>query len=119
MVAPAEALGPLDPPNHPGDTPPTRPKPRPRSGMLGQMSPPRDRLVVGELGPRCASAFAGMTLRAHNRETEITGPIIDQSHLQPLIEGIASLGLALLESDHVINRHTASVPSNATGVRAR
>jgi hypothetical protein len=60
------------------------------------MSPRRYCLVViGELGPRYASAFDGMTLRAHDGETEITGPIIDQSHLQGLIERIASLGLTL------------------------
>ena len=47
------------------------------------MSQPRYRLVVkGELGPRYASAFDGMTIRAHDGETDITGPIIDQSHLQ-------------------------------------
>jgi hypothetical protein len=56
----------------------------------------RYRLVVqGELGPRYASAFEGMTLRAHDGETDITGPIIDQSHLMGLLERIASLGLAL------------------------
>jgi hypothetical protein len=60
------------------------------------MAPPNYRLVVnGELGPRYASAFDGMTLRAHSGQTEITGPIIDQSHLQGLLERIASLGLAL------------------------
>ena len=60
------------------------------------MSPLRYRLVVeGELGPRYASAFDGMTLRAHDGETDITGPIIDQSHLLGLIERIASLGLTL------------------------
>ena len=60
------------------------------------MSPPRYRLVVlGELGPRYASAFDGMTVRARNGETEITGPIIDQSHLHGLIARIASLGLTL------------------------
>jgi hypothetical protein len=54
------------------------------------------RLVVqGELGPRYASAFEGMTVRSHDGETDITGPIIDQSHLQGLLERIASLGLAL------------------------
>jgi hypothetical protein len=36
-----------------------------------------------------------MTLRAHDGETEITGPIIDQSHLQGLLERIAGLGLTL------------------------
>jgi hypothetical protein len=60
------------------------------------MSQPRYRLVVkGELGPRFASAFEGMTIHAHDGETDITGPIIDQSHLQGLIERIASLGLTL------------------------
>jgi hypothetical protein len=60
------------------------------------MSPHRYRLVIeGELGPRYASAFDGMTLRAHDGETDITGPIIDQSHLHGLIERIAGLGLTL------------------------
>ena len=60
------------------------------------MSPPRYRLVIqGELGPRYASAFDGMTLRAHDGQTEITGPIIDPSHLQGLLERIAGLGLTL------------------------
>ena len=60
------------------------------------MPPPRYRIVVeGELGPRYASAFDGMTLRAHDGETAITGPIIDQAHLQGLIARIASLGLTL------------------------
>ena len=60
------------------------------------MSSPRYRLVIqGELGPRYASAFDGMTLRAHNGETEVTGPIIDSSHLQGLLERIAGLGLTL------------------------
>jgi hypothetical protein len=60
------------------------------------MSPARYRIVIeGELGPRYASAFDGMTVRADNGETEITGPIIDQSHLQGLLERIAGLGLRL------------------------
>ena len=70
------------------------------------MPPPRYRIVVeGELGPRYASAFDGMTVRAHDGETDITGPIIDQSHLQGLLARIASLGLSLysltpLETDN-------------------
>jgi hypothetical protein len=52
-------------------------------------------VVVGELGPRYASAFHGMTLRPHDGETDITGPIIDQSHLHGLIERIGSFGLTL------------------------
>ena len=58
--------------------------------------PPRYRLVVaGELGPRYASAFDEMRLHAHEGETDITGPIIDQSHLRGLLDRIASLGLTL------------------------
>ena len=65
--------------------------------MVVRMSSPRYRLVIqGELGPRYASAFDGMTLRAHNGETEVTGPIIDSSHLQGLLTRIAGLGLTLL-----------------------
>jgi hypothetical protein len=60
------------------------------------MSPSRYRIVIeGELGPRYASAFDGMTLCAHDGETDITGPIIDPSHLQGLLEPIAALGLKL------------------------
>ena len=36
-----------------------------------------------------------MTIRAHDGETDIAGPIIDQSHPQGLLERIASLGLTL------------------------
>ena len=64
--------------------------------MVDRMSPSRYSIVVeGELGPRYASAFAGMTLRAHDGETEISGPIIDPSHLHGLLERIAGLGLTL------------------------
>ena len=60
------------------------------------MSPPCYRLVIeGELGPRYASAFDGETLRAHDGETDIVGPIVDPSHLQGLLERIAGLGLTL------------------------
>ena len=65
------------------------------------------RLVVeGELGPRSASALDGMTVSAHGGNTEIVGPIVDQSHLQGLLERIAGLGLTLhsltpLEAENV------------------
>ena len=59
------------------------------------------RLVVeGELGPRYASAFDGMTVSAHDGETEITGPIIDDAQLHGLLQRIAGLGLRL----HSLNR---------------
>ena len=60
------------------------------------MSSSHYRLVVeGELGARYASAFEGMTVFAHDGITEITGRVIDQSHLQGLLERIAGLGLTL------------------------
>jgi hypothetical protein len=56
----------------------------------------RYRVVVeGELGPRDASAFDGMTLFAHDGRTEITGPIVDPSHLHGLLERITGLGLTV------------------------
>ena len=54
------------------------------------------RLVVqGELGARYASAFEEMTIYAHDGITEITGGVIDQSHLHGLFARIAGLGLTL------------------------
>jgi hypothetical protein len=56
----------------------------------------RYRVVVeGELGPRYASAFEGMTVSARDGRTEITGSIIDSSHLHGLLERIAGLGLTV------------------------
>ena len=56
----------------------------------------RYRLIVkGELGARYASAFEGMTVSSHDGITEITGAVIDASHLHGLLERIASLGLTL------------------------
>ena len=78
------------------------------------------RLVVeGELGPRYASAFEGMAVSAHDGRTDITGPIIDPSHLHGLLERIASLGLTV----HSLNpleaedpRADAPPPSRPAGV---
>jgi len=52
-------------------------------------------VVRGELGPRYASAFEGMTVSIHSGMTEISGTIIDASHPQGLLERIAGLGLEL------------------------
>ena len=60
------------------------------------MTPSQYRLVVkGEVGARYASAFEEMTISAHDGITEITGEIIDSSHLQGLLDRIAGLGLTL------------------------
>ena len=61
------------------------------------MSTHRYRVVVeGELGPRYASAFDGMTLSAHDGRTDIIGPIIDPSHLHAgCSTGSPGLGLTV------------------------
>lgn len=60
------------------------------------MSPHAYRLVVnGELGPRYASAFEGMKVVAGGGKTEISGVVVDQSHLHGLLERVSGLGLAL------------------------
>ena len=79
------------------------------------MSPPRYRIVVeGELGPRYASAFDGMTVHAHDGETDITGPIVDQSHLHGLLERIAGLGLTLYSLTPLENANAESDPQPHT-----
>ena len=76
------------------------------------MSAHRYRLVVeGELGPRYASAFEGMTISAHDGMTEMTGSIIDQSPLHGLLERIAGLGLTL-RSVTPLDAETAAAASN-------
>ena len=60
------------------------------------MPPQTYRLIVeGELGPRYASAFERMAISTGGGKTEITGEIIDPSHLHGLLERIAGLGLTL------------------------
>lgn len=61
------------------------------------MGPVRYRFIVqGELGPRYAAAFDGMTIEVRDGTTEIVGQVIDQSHLQGLLARIADLGLTLV-----------------------
>jgi hypothetical protein len=68
-------------------------------------------VVEGELGARYASAFEGMTISAHDGVTEITGSIIDQSHLHGLLERIAGLGLTL-RSVTPLDTETAEVAAH-------
>ena len=53
-------------------------------------------VVAGELGPRFARAFEGMTIEPGEERTAIVGPVRDDAHLQGLLERIASLGLRLV-----------------------
>jgi len=79
------------------------------------MSPQQYRLVVrGELGPRYASAFEGMTVCAHDGVTDITGTVIDPSHLQGLLDRIANLGLTL-HSLTPIDSETPGVATHLAG----
>jgi hypothetical protein len=56
-------------------------------------------VVDGELGPRYASAFEGITISAHDGMTEMTGSIINPSRLEGLLEWIAGLGLRGAQRD--------------------
>ena len=86
--------------------------------MVVGMSPHRYCIVIeGELGPRYASAFDGMTICAHDGETEIIGPIIDHSHLQGLLERIAGLGLTL-HSVNPLEAENARAPAEPHTQRA-
>jgi hypothetical protein len=78
------------------------------------MSAQHYRLVVnGELGARYASAFEGMTISAHDGMTDITGSVIDQSHLIGLIGRIGSLGLTLRSLTALGTEHAdAAVPDD-------
>ena len=79
------------------------------------MSTHRYRIVVeGELGPRYASAFDGMTVRAHHGKTEISGPIIDDAHLHRLLDRIANLGLRLDSLAPLETENTESVGDTST-----
>ena len=79
------------------------------------MPPQVYRLVVnGELGPRYASAFEGMTVSTSGGKTEITGAIIDQSHLQGLLERVSGLGLTLYSVTPLDDEHGESGPRQDT-----
>ena len=90
------------------------------------MSHTQYRLVVkGEVGARYASAFEEMTISAHDGITEITGEIIDSSHLQGLLDRIAGLGLTLhsltpLDTENgEAAEHTPEPPTNQPGTHPK
>lgn len=55
-----------------------------------------DIVVNGELGERFASAFSGMTIRAADGRTHITGDVLDQSHMHGILDRIRDLGIELI-----------------------
>jgi hypothetical protein len=61
------------------------------------MAPTCYRIVVaGELSGRFAPAFDGMAVQCGAGQTEITGMVIDQSHLHGLLDRVGELGLDLV-----------------------
>jgi hypothetical protein len=57
----------------------------------------RYRLVVeGELGKRSCSAFEGMEIEYRDGNTVFVGDVVDQAHLQGLLERVSRLGLKLI-----------------------
>jgi hypothetical protein len=61
------------------------------------MAPRRYQIVVaGELSRRFTWAFDGMTLQRERGNTTITGTVVDQAHLQGLLNRVGELGLELL-----------------------
>ena len=70
------------------------------------MSPQRSRggnpptgyqiIARGELSRRYRTAFEGMTLVVENGQTMITGPVLDHTHLQGLLDRVGDLGLELV-----------------------
>jgi len=85
--------------------------------MLGlQMWPRQYRLVVrGELGPRYAAAFEGMTISAH--DDTITGGVIDGTHLYGLVTRMASLGVPASPPAATRLRHRVVYAATRWGVR--
>ena len=53
-------------------------------------------VVEGELGPRYATAFEGMSMEHIDGQTALVGVVTDQAHLQGLLERIARMGLQLV-----------------------
>ena len=71
--------------------------PMKRRGCSDAIGPTVYRIVVrGELSPRYAPAFEGMTLATGDGQTAIIGPVIDQAHLHGLLNRVGDLGLDLI-----------------------
>ena len=62
----------------------------------------RYRLVIkGELSNSLGPAFAGMTLARKGGNTELVGPVRDQSELQGLFQRLTDLGLTLVSASDI------------------
>lgn len=56
-------------------------------------------IVRGEVGPIGRSFFEGMNIRVVDGNTEVTGAIVDQSHLHGLIRGMEDMAIEILSME--------------------
>jgi len=74
-------------------------------------------VVQSELTERFAEAFEGMKVEVENRQTVITGQVVDQSYLHGILDRISSLGLSLV-SVHALPKYAqGGVAQNETTLR--
>ena len=52
--------------------------------------------VTGQLGPRWADWFQGLTITLDGGDTLITGPVVDQAALHGLLKRVRDLGMPLV-----------------------
>ena len=60
--------------------------------------------VGGELSERYAEAFEGMEMEAKSGRTVLTGEVIDDPHLQGILDRISALGLKLVSVQDMSER---------------
>lgn len=71
--------------------------PRARRWQRGLVEGDHYRLIVkGELSERYSTVFEGMSMEHREGNTVIVGTVVDQAHLQGILDRIAGLGLRLV-----------------------
>jgi translation initiation factor 2 alpha subunit (eIF-2alpha) len=60
--------------------------------------------VGGELSERYAEAFEGMEMETKSGRTVLTGEVIDDPHLQGILDRISALGLKLVSVQDMSER---------------
>jgi hypothetical protein len=80
------------------------------------MAPTWYRIVVaGELSCRYAPAFDGMTMQCAGGQTEITGMVVDQSHLHGLLDRVGELALDLVSVNAIADEDPPVDPQLGPG----
>jgi hypothetical protein len=69
-------------------------------------------VVRGELSPRFASAFSGMTTHSVGGFSRITGDVIDQSQLHSLLDRIQNLGIELVSVTPILGEDRGQIDPN-------